>query len=223
MTPAVSDDIRERRKIREVAREYRRAGYEVLIEPAGPEVPMFLGDYRPDLIAIGERESVVVEVKSTRGFDRSEANREIAARVAKQEGWRFELVVTGPQRERQLGEQQPWGLPVVDSHLEQVRKILDTEKREAAFLLLWADTEALLRRVALREGISVGRLSPTQMVRELTTQGLLDRFDYVALEKAATFRNVLAHGIGSPEVEPALLDTLLRVIEGLREDAESLD
>jgi len=222
VTIAIPDDIRERRKIREVAREYRRAGYEVVVEPSGRQVPAFLGDYRPDLIAVGDQESVVIEVKSTRGFDRSEENREIAARVAKQPGWRFELVVTGPRRERQIEEQEPWDLPVVDSYLERVRRLLDTEDREAAFLLLWANAEALLRRVALKEGVPVARLSPTQLVKELATQGLLERFDYFALEKAATFRNALAHGIGPPGVEPALLDKLLGVIDGLREDAEGL-
>jgi len=222
MTVAIPDEIRERRKIREVAREYRRAGYEVLVEPAGAQVPAFLGDCRPDLIAVGDRESVVIEVKSTRGFDRSEANREIAARVAKQPGWRFELVVTGPRRERPIEEQTPWDLPVVDSYLEQVRKLLETENREAAFLLLWANTEALLRRMALKQGVPVRRLSPSQLVRELATQGVLGRLDYFALEKAATFRNAFAHGVGGPEVEPELLDKLMGVIEGLREDAESL-
>lgn len=220
MTIGVPDEIRERRKIREVAREYRRAGYQVLVEPAGPQVPAFLGNYRPDLIAIGEQESVVIEVKSTRGFDRSQENREIAARVVKQPGWRFELVVTGPRRERQIEEQEPWDLPVVDSYLEQVRKLLDTENREAAFLLLWANTEALLRRVALKEDVRVGQVSPSQLVRELATQGLLERPDYLALERAAMFRNAFAHGMGAPDVEPALLDKLVRVIEALREDAE---
>lgn len=221
MTVAISDDIRERRKIGDVAREYRRAGYEVIVEPTGPQVPGFLGDYRPDLIAIGDRESVVIEVKSIRGFDRSEVNREIAAQVAKQPGWRFELVVTGPRRERQFDEQEPWELPVIDGYLEQVRRLLETENREAAFLLLWANTEALLRRVAEKERLQVGRLSPSQLVRELAMQGLLERFDYLALERAATLRNGLVHGMGSPKVEPALLDNLLGVIEGLREDAAS--
>jgi hypothetical protein len=222
MTVAIPDEIRERRKIREVAREYRRAGYEVLVDPAGPQVPAFLGDYRPDLIAVGDRESVVIEVKSTRGFDRSEANREIAARVATEPGWRFELVVTGPRRGRQIEEQTPWDLPVVDGYLEQVRKLLEGQDREAAFLLLWANAEALLRRVALMEGVPISRLSPSQLVRELATQGVLERLDYVALDQAATFRNAFAHGMGAPEIEPALLDKLLGVIEALREDAESL-
>lgn len=82
--------------------------------------------------------------------------------------------MTSPRRERLIAEKEPGDLPVVDSYLEQVRKLLDTENREAAFLLLWANPKALLRRVARREGVPVSRLSPTQLVRELATQGLLE-------------------------------------------------
>ena len=82
MTAAIPDEVRERRKIREIARDYRRAGYRVVIDPSGSEIPPFLGGYRPDLVAIGDTESVIVKVKSTRGFDRSESNRDVAARVA---------------------------------------------------------------------------------------------------------------------------------------------
>jgi hypothetical protein len=77
------DAVREHRKVREVAREYRRAGYEVLVGPTGTQVPAFLGHHHPDLIGIGDRESVVIEVRSARGFDRSEENRDIAAESPK--------------------------------------------------------------------------------------------------------------------------------------------
>lgn len=221
MTVAVPDQIRERRKIRDLAREYRRAGYEVVVEPDGPQVPAFLGDYRPDLIAVGDKESVVIAVKSMRGFDRSVANRDIAARIDNQPGWRFELVVTGPRNARPTQEQAVWDLQVVDGYLEQVRRLLDARDNEAAFLLLWANGEALLRRMALDEGVPVSTLSPSQLVKELTTQGVLGRSDYFVLEEAANFRNAFAHGMGDPQLEPALMDKLLRVIEGLREDAAS--
>jgi hypothetical protein len=95
--------------------------------------------------------------------------------------------------------------------------------REPAFLLLWASAEALLRRMALEHGVSVARLSPTQFVKELATQGLLERSDYVTLEKAASFRSGFAHGIGAHKLDPVLLEKLLSVIEGLREDVEGPD
>ena len=43
MSVAVENEGRERRKIREVAREYRRQGYRVIAEPSGSDLPAFLG------------------------------------------------------------------------------------------------------------------------------------------------------------------------------------
>jgi hypothetical protein len=221
VTAADSTRRREQRKIREVAREYRQAGYEVLVGPSGPQVPDFLGDYRPDLIAVGDRESVVIEVKSVRGFDRSDETREVTLRVSEQPGWRFELIVTNPRRGSQTDEQGPWDLRVVDHHLSEVRDLVENGRFHAAFLLLWADAEALLRRLAQQEGIPVYRLSPSQIVKELATEGVLDRRDYRSLEEAADFRNTFAHGVGPAVVEPQLLNGLLVATEGLREEVQS--
>ena len=49
MSVVVPGEVRERRKTSEIAREYRRAGYEVFVEPTGAQIPAFLGGYRPDL------------------------------------------------------------------------------------------------------------------------------------------------------------------------------
>ena len=221
MTASEVANDREQRKIREVAREYRQAGYEVLVAPGGSDVPAFLGDYRPDIIVRNDRESVVIEVKAIRGFDRSPTIQDVASRVSKQLGWRFELVVTSSRRGSQAGDQGPWELPAVDIHLKQIHDLLQTGQPQAAFLLLWANTEALLRRLALQEGVSVSGLSSPQIVKQLATQGVLERSDYSDLEKAASLRNSLAHGFGSTTVEPQLLKRLLAVTEGLREEVQS--
>ncbi len=56
--------ILERRRLRDVAREYQRKGYQVLVEPRGSDLPVFLQNLGPDLIAHNGEEWVVVEVKS---------------------------------------------------------------------------------------------------------------------------------------------------------------
>lgn len=218
MTTLVDPQVREQRKIHEIAREYRRGGYEVLVKPERSQVPDFLGDYQPDLIVRNGQESVVIEVKSLRGFDRSKMTHDVASRVSSQLGWRFELIVTNARHGRATDEPGPWDLPVVDKHLRQVRGLMDTGQLEPAFLLLWADTEALLRRVAEQEELSVRNLSSPQIVKQLAFQGLVDRDDYVVLEDAASRRNGLAHGVGSEIVDPQLVKRLLAVTEGLREE-----
>ena len=51
------------RKVREIAADYRAHGYDVRIEPGPEELPAFLAGFRPDPIARGPHDSVVVEVK----------------------------------------------------------------------------------------------------------------------------------------------------------------
>lgn len=219
MTASSPAESRVRRKVREVAREYERAGYRVLVEPSLAERPGFLASFHPDLIAVGDEESVVVEVKTGRGFVRSGEFRELAARVNDQPGWRFELVVTNPKR-RAEGEAQPWALPLAERHLAQARELTKTGQSEAALLLLWASIEAFLRRLARDEDVALGGLTTTQLVQQLATEGLLERTSYRTLWAAVTLRNQIAHGIGAEPVDADILGQLLAVADDLREEVQ---
>jgi hypothetical protein len=73
--------VNEQSALARVAADYRRRGYEVRIEPRGADVPPFLEDFMPDMIAIGPSESVVVEVKTGTRTSVVERLRDIAERV----------------------------------------------------------------------------------------------------------------------------------------------
>ena len=88
---------RVRAKILEIADAYRRRGYDVLVEPATGELPSFLADFHPDMIARGPEDSVVVEVKVGTRTTVSEGYRELAETIRQQAGWRFSLVVVDPR------------------------------------------------------------------------------------------------------------------------------
>jgi hypothetical protein len=85
------------RTLQGIAADYRAQGYDVRIEPAPEEVPGFLARFRPDLIAHGSHDSVVVEVKIGTTTAASERFRELAERIQQQPGWRFSLVVIDPR------------------------------------------------------------------------------------------------------------------------------
>jgi hypothetical protein len=55
---------REHQCLRELAREYRQRGYEVLIEPLPAQLPEFLVSFQVDILARSAEESVVVEVRT---------------------------------------------------------------------------------------------------------------------------------------------------------------
>ena len=54
----------ERERLLKLAEEYRDHGYEISIHPNSEDLPDFLRNYRPDMIARREDDAVVIEVKS---------------------------------------------------------------------------------------------------------------------------------------------------------------
>lgn len=199
--------------MRDVAREYRNAGYEVRMHPSGTDLPSFLKDFQPDLLAVSEAESVVVEVKSQADLTSASELSLLAARISEQPGWRLELVVTNPRGTRtELADPHTLWQRIVTS-----RQLAMQGHAEAAFLLMWTATEAVLRIIADREDVSVDRLPPAAIVRRLSILGLVDRDDYRTLEEAAQLRNTLVHGFSSREVDAHLLQNVGGVTERLLE------
>lgn len=54
----------EREELLKIAEQYRNQGYEVVFQPSPEDLPDFLKNFRPDLLARRENEAVIVEVKS---------------------------------------------------------------------------------------------------------------------------------------------------------------
>src|SRR5688572_29529149 len=85
------------KRIKEIAKDYEDKGFSVIIDPKSSQLPQFLKDFQPDIIAKSKKESVVVEVKTTKGqpSDLKQFER-LAEVIAKRKKWRFELVFTNP-------------------------------------------------------------------------------------------------------------------------------
>lgn len=111
MTPSLI----ESQAIARVVEDYRRRGYDVAIKPGAANLPEFLVGYRPDIIARGPDESVIIEVKVGTRTSVAERFREIAEQVSRQPGWRFSLVYVSPSEPDQLTEADPAPLPAFRS------------------------------------------------------------------------------------------------------------
>lgn len=207
----------ESRRLKDVARAYRKAGYRVVVNPDESELPNFLRDFQPDLIAIADHESVVVEVKSQTGLVNAQELRSLASLVNSQPNWRFELVVTNPR----TSSVDVVPTDVVWKRLNAIHQLTDQGQAEAAFLLLWSATEAVLRMIAAREDVHIERLSPDAIVKQLATLGLLAREDQRTLLAAANLRNSLVHGLATATVESNVVDRVSDVTERLLEDLDT--
>ena len=136
--------------IAKVAEDYRRRGYDVDVEPSGPSLPEFLGEYRPDLIARGSAETVVVGVKVGTQMSVAERLRDVVEQINRQPGWRFSLVFVNPEHPDQLTEAKPAPLPLLEERAKTADDLFQADQKEAAFLLLWSAVEGTLRFAAFQ-------------------------------------------------------------------------
>jgi hypothetical protein len=128
---------REHQRLREVAREYRQRGYEVLIEPQADQLPDFLAPFRIDLWARNGEENVVIEIRTQESLTAAPELDAIARVLHDRPAWRFELVVTNPRERSVLQFKDAVSLNPVDitHRLHEARQLSEQEHGEAALLL----------------------------------------------------------------------------------------
>jgi hypothetical protein len=182
---------RERRRLVSVASEYEQMGYEVKLQPTAGDLPEFLVGFEPDLIAIGNGESVVGEVKARNEFENEQAvAAAIEAALRNRPGWRFELIIDGSESE----DGRLLGAPQIGTSLEEANELQQRGHVVAALLLMWSATEGILRLLAARENVELESPAPGYMTKRLYTLGLLGRDQYRILDEAVRLRNQAAHG-----------------------------
>ena len=194
-----------RDKIQEIVDTYRRRGYDVVVAPTATELPSFLADFEPDIVAHGPEDSVVVKVKVGTRTAASERYRELAEAIRHHSGWRFSLVVIdplsddiAPSTQHLLTREQ-----IVD-HLKTTEELLQRDAKEMAFVLLWVSTEALLRHIASLEGFPLERLPSAALLKELFSLGLLSRDGLETTLRAFAVRNSIVHGFDAPGLDEIL-------------------
>lgn len=92
----------EHRRLLRLAREYDRAGYDVLLYPSDDVLPTVLQGCSIGLMAQGQDEVVIADVRSRQNLtlNGSADLRRLAEKVETLPGWRFNLVVTNPRNKK---------------------------------------------------------------------------------------------------------------------------
>jgi uncharacterized protein YutE (UPF0331/DUF86 family) len=215
-----SAEALERKRLQGIAREYREKGYQVLLHPDETDLPSFLSCFQPDMIALGDKEKVVVEVKSKSTLSKADYLTALANAVNAQSGWRFELVVTNPASPSVVEESaEILTQSEIQARIGSAHQLLSSNQEDAATILAWSAVEAVLRLIVKRQGIAIGR-QPLLLIKELYSLGILSREDYELLQEGMRFRNLIVHGFQSTEPTSELVRELIRIAEKLLTSSE---
>lgn len=213
---SVPADTTEQRKLRSVARRYERDGYRVTLPRQGGSIPAFLEGFSPDLIAESEGDRVVVEVKRSDVVRGSNELLGIAERIAREPGWRFELVTVPPVEQVTVPTME-----TMELFESRARQVMGTGFTDVAYVYALAALEELLSGLALQHGFKVSKVSFTESVRGLVSRGVISRETLGTLEQAHVFRNRLLHGESEARPKAEDVEMLLTLGEDLRSEMEA--
>ncbi len=204
----------ERKRITAIAREYAEKGYDVNISPNRDELPEFLQNYRPDIIATSYNENVVVEVKSGRNLVKSPYLPKLAKAIEENEGWRFEMVITNPRGKKEPIEDDIDVLTKEDitKRIDEIKHLLEIGQIEAAILLGWSAIEGTLRLMAMRERIKIKRRTASYLSKKMYNMGIITPDEYNVLHNAIELRNAVIHGYKTEKADSAVVVDMLGII-----------
>ncbi len=209
----------ERKRLLELAQEYRKKGYQVILSPNTEEIPDFIQncDYHPDMIAHGEKESVVVEVKSRRSMMTSAQNLQNLAKVIEEHpSWRLELVLTNPEGALYFSKiEGSLAADEIKSKLSVARELIHNHL-EPAILYAYSLAEATLRLVANHEGLIFKKLeSPLNLLNQLATEGIISQTEYRLLMDVFQLRNAIAYGFKTTPLTAISILEMMEITEQL--------
>ena len=194
----------ENERIATLADEYRSKGYTVRVQPSCDDLPAFLKDFEPDIVATSPAGSVIVQVKSFPRFD-AEENQRLADVVARNPGWRYEVAFVNhpvapdvPAREELADDEN------VTRMLENAETLSREGHVEAAGLIAWSAVETILRRRAQSEAPEIERQSSARVLKQLYSLGGLEPETFEKLLRLMEFRNAVAHGFQPRNAAPSM-------------------
>jgi hypothetical protein len=197
-----------------LAAEYRRAGYDVVINPQGDQLPLPLRQFEFDLIALSPNDNVVIEVKHRRDFE-TPFIKAIAARVSEIPGWRFEVQFIGEPGIQLQAPASPLTLPQIRGRLDSARLLLAHNDADSALVVAWSAFEAVLRLITWGADMVIAPWNGRRAAKELVVLGVLSRSDYDLLYRGLSARNHVVHGSAAPRTLKPLVRSVLKAVERL--------
>jgi uncharacterized protein YutE (UPF0331/DUF86 family) len=194
------------------ARSLAEQGYDVFLQPIPSVLPASLNSLRPDGIAIGRGQKLVIQV-AQEGPDDAKRVAELQRALKGEPDWKLHLVVA-------LTPSSSWLNVVEESDIakiiERASKLTNREP-SAALLMAWASLEAL-GRARMQDRFARAQ-SPGRIVEVMASEGIITPSEAEFLREMARKRTAFIHGDLMQSIAVADVERFLRIVHDLLEPA----
>lgn len=205
---AARSDV-EKQYLESLLAPYAEQGFATSIEPEAEQIPIFLGSYRPDAIALKPGNNVAIELIQRSGPPGERSLQDIRRLFAGHPDWRFVVAYVGSDRAQSLSIPAA-APPAIRRRMAEIETLLQLGQRRAAFIMAWPLLEASLHRLEGRPEGQPG--SPESVVQALAMLGYVDLASERQLRTLSDLRNRIVHGDLDAEPTASDIELMLSVI-----------
>jgi hypothetical protein len=175
--------------------ELQAQGFQVFANPTKKLSPLFLGDYVPDIIGIGDGKNVAIALA---GGDIRETPplKAVSKLFAGQDDWEFRIFES----------------------MDQCRALVEGGSHAAAFLLSWATLEAIGRHL-MHTDLAKPQ-TPGRMIELMAHNGIATPDEADRLRHLSKLRNRLIHGELDAKIGNSESGEMLHLLESIVAGAE---
>lgn len=135
-------NVTERYVLDQAAQQLQAEGFSVFLEPDARMLPSFMGEYRPDAIALRPDRKLAIEIKSE-DAKRGNALEEVAKLFQGRTDWSLRIHYARPSSTDVVTTTS--STSVVEATIAEVEGLIKEGRDRAALLLAWAAFEAEAR------------------------------------------------------------------------------
>lgn len=203
----------ERDTLQRLRADFEAKGYQFLVQPDAAQIPDFLAGHKPDAIALGQNDKVIIDIKQPASRGTRIPLAQLAQAVPAGSGWRYLLVYAGQDPSEITDLPRPNQSQVVEA-TKEARKLEQLGYTRAAMLEAWSILEALARGLYPEDTRFSSRpLSTMQVVERLAMDGEIDAEQASRLRMLSPLRNAAAHGDLDVKISGTDVQYLLDVVE----------
>ncbi|WP_428487348.1 hypothetical protein [Rhodopila sp.] len=213
MSTSIADS--ERVTLERLRDDFRSKGYDFIIQPPIDQVPDFLGNRRPDALAIEPHDKVIIEVKQQGSPDPKLLLAQLSQTASSRSRWRYLLVYAGEDPSEIIELSRP-RKSQVDQAIQETRSLEQLGHMRAAMVEGWSLLEALAQRLYPEDiRMSLKPLTSMQVIERLAMDGQISHQEAKRLRGLSSIRNSLVHGDLNVSTSKNDVNYVFKIVEAI--------
>ncbi|MBE9063664.1 hypothetical protein [cf. Phormidesmis sp. LEGE 11477] len=200
------------------ARNLKKEGYAVVVEPDPSMIPFDLRQYQPSILATRDQDNLIIDIRPQGSHRSIERYKEISDIISSHKDWRFMLSTIDDVETTALISAEPQAnLQSIDRMLWKIESLLSGENFDLTLPYIWSVYISAMRIIGGKANIPMDTTSDRSVLNYMYSLGEISYDEYELGSRFLALRNRAVHSLEANISKEEVLDMYRHVRRKLLE------